>query len=153
MPSFKPFEDMIKLLSDNWLSSNTDGITPKFGRTTDFKKLNFKAHRTYVLIGRFKPRNDRAGIGVGNKHVYHEIKIEIRTGGRNYENHWLNCIEEVDRILEANNILDTTVYSYDLIRNDKPAVGESQDLSDEYQNIYRLVKPAMLIKLNVQRGV
>lgn len=144
-----PYTQVLDLLRDEWSAENTSGFTPVFARVTDIKSIDFKKNPCYVLLGRFKPNQPTAGISYLVYHEYQMGTLDIRVYGRESEELFLLICAEAQRILEANfKLLTDPANDYDLIDID----GDIQDLSADYHDVYRMVRPVKLIKLSVQRG-
>lgn len=146
---YKPEQQLLELLSDEWDSTNTSGVVPKFDRMTRLKSINFSESKSWVLIWKFKPFEEPAGVGAQAKHVRYVGDIDVRTHGRTQEELHDEIYEEVTRILEKHiNSSSNDDVDFDIIDPD----GEVRDRSDETFDVFRYIKPVNLIKYAVQRG-
>ncbi len=145
---------VLDLLSSNWLPANTDNKTPVFRKVTDQKRYEYNAGNDVVFAQRALPVIEPAGVGPSNKHEHDNFNLDIRSIGQadDTEQHWLNIIEEVKRILQANKInpllqasdpsIPVSILEYD---------GQGTDLSNKTHNLFRQILPVQLIKYNVGR--
>lgn len=137
-----PLQTVLTLLSNNWVSANTDAITPSFAKITGAKSIDFDANKTFILAQRNRTKMDPAGLGPANKNEAESFELDIRTIYT--EAHFLNVIEEVKRVLQAfkTNVTDYTYVEFD---------GSGNDMSDKTRQIWRYMFPVQLVRLNVSR--
>ena len=147
-----PLQTVLDLLSTNWTASNTDNLTPKFAKITDHKRLDFNTNNDWVLAHRNTTLQEAAGVGKTRKRVSDQFDLDIRTheqqtsaGVIHGEAHFLNIVDEVQRILGANIYVFSA--SYDLQDPD----GQQQDLSDGSRRMWRKLIPVKLVRLNIAR--
>jgi len=139
-------QTILTLLSSNWNSANTDNVTPTFMKITDQKRVDFITNtKDIILAQRDRPQNKPAGIGTASKHVIHNITLDIRVPGPGREQHFLNVVQEAERILDSKMALLTS--NYTVIEPD----GDDQDLSNKAYGQFRYLKEIRLIKYSKTR--
>lgn len=140
-----PLNTINTILKDNWVPGNTDEKTPKFIKITDIKRYNFGENQDIVIAQRPTNNVTPAGIGEANKHEVENFNIDIRVKGVDNENHWLNVIEEIKRILQLKKINPSSDYL--ILEFD----GAEIDLSNKTFNLWRKLLPVQLKRYNVDR--
>lgn len=151
MAARNPYETIIQLLRTEWNAENTDAVVPEIIRYTEEKIIDFRKNSDWIIIKRFHPAPQPAGIG---SIVYHDTQkgiIDVRclNPKNTKEQHFLEVIKEIDRILDTNfNQFAVSGSDYDIIERD----GDRDDRSDEYKGFNRMTIPVKLIKYSVQRG-
>lgn len=138
-------QSVLTILENNWNDSNTDSITPNFIKITDKKRYDFNINSDVVFAQRSTNTIETAGVGDTNKHESENFNLDIRVIGADQESHWLNVIEEIKRILQANKINPNS--DYQILEFD----GQAQDLSDKTHNLWRYLLPVQIRRYNVNR--
>lgn len=147
--AFDPLDSILTLLSDNWNTANTDTLTPKFQKVTDQKRMDFRINQDWVLAHRAIEVTDPAGIGPADKNEATNFNLDVRVFGSDQEDHWLNVLGEIKRILKANKLspFSPTISEAHVLEWD----GSGPDLSDKTFHIWRKLIPIQLKRLNVSR--
>lgn len=127
-----PLQDIIDILTSDWLSANTDGLTPQFSKITEFKRYDFRINQDVIFVGRGTDTQFTAGIGDTTKRLFITIDLDVRTLGEDQEAHWLNILLELDRVLD-NRIKSMT--NFNVLNPDF----ERKDLSDKTHHLFRKV--------------
>lgn len=145
----KPYEQLIDFFSENWDSTNTSGITPRFTPIINQKSIDFNDSKHWALLHRMTKVSRPAGVGAVARHEEWEGRIDVRTYGRNSAQLHTEILEEFERIMGANmNLAGNTTLEFDIINPD----GDQQDRSEEHHDILRTLLPVKLIKYSVQRS-
>jgi len=142
-----PLQDIIDILTSDWLSANTDGLTPLFLKITDQKRYDHRRNDDVIFIGRGTDTQFTAGIGDTTKRLFISIDLDVRVRGDDItttEAHWLNILLELDRVLD-NRIKSMT--NFDVLNPDF----ERKDLSDKTHKLFRKVVTIRLENYCIQR--
>ena len=147
-----PLQLVLTLLSTDWLTANTDSKKPKFIKITGdganqdlIKKVQYNVNQDWIFAQRPRPNYKNSGIGSANKHETERFELDIRVKGYNQEQHYLNVIEEVKRVLankQANPFTGFQLLEF---------TGDANDLSNKLSHIWRLIFPIELSRYNVTR--
>lgn len=141
-----PLQIILDLLSNNWNSANTNSIKPEFSKITDIKRIEYNLNQDWILVHRNFPLQEPAGIGVALKRTTQSFNVDIRVLGAGQEQHFLEVIEEVERILDSKIRIPDS--NYQILDPD----GQRQDLSDKSFAMWRLLMPVKLKNYNVSRS-
>lgn len=140
---------MVDIFTDNWKTSNTNGVFPDIFQITDKKKHNLGFQPDVVLVGVFSPEQVPAGVGAKAKHTFFTGKIDIRTKGNTSMDRkgiWLDLIAEVRRILDVKIVNPDD--NFLILDGD----GLGTNLSDGAHNVLRMVIPVKLERYAEARG-
>lgn len=132
------------LLTDNWKSYNTDRITPRIMTATDIKRLDFTAYPTYITIYKPSPRVRKAN-GIGTLTVLTRDRVVINIMTVKSEDHADNCLDEAERIIDANIIGPHADYQW--MNPDE----DVQTLHDKTREFWRFEKTVELRNENQAR--
>ena len=145
-----PIKSMVTLLENKWKPSLTDNEKPHITSVTDQKVVNFNLNHDWILIFRSDPLSQDGGLGSLSKNVFNRFKIDVRTSGSRggSETHWRKIVDEVQRILDDNITNPTSDWDeFTILKPD----GDDRDLSDKSINVWRMLMPRELQKLNKTR--
>lgn len=98
-----PVQVIVDLLTDNWNSDNTDGLTPSIFASHDVKREDARGDRSVIRCYQSAPHStDFVGLGTADETTNDQISVDIFTmkdpGGRA---HSVKLHTEVKRILDA----------------------------------------------------
>ena len=139
----------LDLLSSNWNAASTDAKTPGFIKVTDVKRYDFNINADVVIALRPTETDEPAGVSNADKNEQTDFNLDVRSIGREQEQHWYNILNEIKRILKANKInpfLSSFPENHVLEWN-----GNGTDLSDKNFNLWRKLMPVQIQRLNVNR--
>ncbi len=141
------------ILSTNWIDINTSNITPEFLLITEKKRIDYgNGSRAKILIHVPRPLIDPAGISVSGKHEDNRYDVDLRVMGADYRTLYLECLEEIKRILQDNQAIPYTSGSKPLITvSTLDYNGQGNDLSNGLHSLYRYMLPVQLKFYNVTR--
>ena len=142
-----PMDFIVNLLTDNWVSANTDSKTPHIAKITSAKRYSYDQNSDAIFIHRSQRKPSAAGIGIRSKNIYEMLKIDVRVLGAAMEDHWFKVLCEVERILDANMINPAGSDTYCELRPDS----QQEDVSDKTYHLWRNLIPITLVKFNVSR--
>lgn len=140
-----PLQTVLDLLSTNWTSANTDNKTPTFIKVTQYKKTDFGSQQDWIIAQRANLESTPAGIGAAHKHESYNFNLDVKVYDFTNEQHWLNVMEEIKRILESKKISPSSDYL--ILEFD----GNGPDLSDKNRGLWRQLIPIQLKRYNVVR--
>ena len=86
-------------LSDNWISTNTNGEVPIISIITEYKRVDLGI-KSAILLYQVLRTEREASIGAIEKHIYEIVSIDIRTAQS--RDQLLRLWAEVERIIDAN---------------------------------------------------
>lgn len=142
-------DSTLTLLSDNWDSSNTNDLTPKFQKVTDQKRMDFNINQDWILGHRITEVTEPAGTGPADKNEFSNFNLDVRVFGSDQEAHFLNVLGEIKRILKeqklapfVSSISDAHVIEWD---------GSGPDLSNKMHHVWRKLIPVQVKRYNVSR--
>lgn len=96
-----PTTAVLRILETNWSSSNTGGITPKFARVTDYKRIDFNTAQDWIVIQRTRPEQSPAGVGNLAKNRFDTVDLVVYSFGQHQEDHFHDVLRELDRVLDG----------------------------------------------------
>lgn len=136
MTAIDEVQAVLDLLSNNWVSSNTDNKKPTFKRIIDIKVVPQNSHGYYAYVLGYEVNNTVRSSGLGGKdEQIVTIALDIRTDGNSVTDgrlHALNIRDEVYRVLKTK--YGTRLSSkYDRLQ----VTDGGKDLSDKMKGLYR----------------
>ena len=139
-------DSMTTLISSNWNSANTNGVTPVIGNVFDYKRVDLSKspqnRGDYILVYATNYLQRPSGINKLSKNTNDLIAVDIRSAVK--RSHAEKLKTEVLRILDAN-FKDPFSGHYELETTD------IKDLSDKTTLIWRYVLSVDVLSLNVAR--
>jgi len=140
---------ILDLLSNNWNSANTDGLTPEFKKIFQVPKTNidFDYSRDYILC--FNPNTENLEVGLGNntiEDVFETVTIDVRSyGDETLEEDFWNDTHMIKLKTEVNRILKTNKVNFNANFNELRSIQQWQELNDRYRGIFRAIKTVELV--------
>lgn len=128
---------IVNILTNNWNSSNTDGITPIIGKIFDYKRIDL-ASNDYVLCYEVDETHEPFGLGGEKWATVNDVSIDIRTtykGSMNLSEaraHAIKMADEVKRILKSK--IKNPDSNFQLL-----LLARKLDLSDKSVGMWRMV--------------
>lgn len=140
-----PLLTVKSILSNNWNSSNTENIKPRFFENKSIKEiLSIEPVNDTLTFYKLASTQTTNSLGTASREWKDPVTIDIVT--MKSREHLLLMVNEVDRIISAKIIIPDS--NYDILDPD----GTSQkDWSDTYKGIFRWTYDIILIKSNESR--
>lgn len=135
-----PISVVLEVLEEEWDTTNTDGVKPRFQSITDSKTIDLAKiqGRTAILVQRPTTNPEYAGIGGTVKNEYTDLNLDIRTSLP--ESTYWKIVKEAVRVVEYRQ-KDTP--GYDILNSQQPG---RVDLSNRAYGLFRVIIPLRLEK-------
>lgn len=130
----KEAEVISTLLSDNWNSANTDGVTPIIDIITNYKNIDVTRNHFILTYNTTDSSHVFSAMATQDEVFIVSIDLRSQVKGKYYL-----FIDEIKRIIKANYINPATGYH-------RLALVREPDLSDRTRGMYRRVIDVMLRK-------
>jgi hypothetical protein len=146
MVGYEVEDKLLKLLKDNWVKANTDGLTPKFLLVVDAKKYDFNTNKAVILFHTPTYRFEKNGCEKFTKRLNHLVRLDLRVLGSDQKSHFIKVYKEIIRILDV-----FLVNPFDEIQELDYEDEHQTDLSDKNKGLFRILLPVKLKNYSVTR--